>query len=177
MRRGTPEQCLCLGHEPETELSLEPGPAQKAQRVVLEDRRLDHTQPFRGEVRAPVERVDDLAGADPLGDRVDREVSRREVVLDRSGQRREVDGSAVLERDPPGTVLFGEWKGSPARAPREEACRALGLGEGDVDIHDRPPERLVPHGAADDPRLVVGEQFFDELTNRRPPASSAPARC
>ena len=52
-------------------------------------------------------------------------------------------------------------------APR----RALRLGKRDVHVDDGPVEHPIADGAADDPGLFAGEQLFDELTNRRPPAS------
>jgi NAD(P)-dependent dehydrogenase (short-subunit alcohol dehydrogenase family) len=67
-------------------------------------------------------------------------------------------------------VALREREGRTTGLARETARRLLRLGERDVDVDDRPPEHAVTHGAADDPRLLAGEQLLDQLTNREPPA-------
>ena len=166
------DERLGLGDEPKAErqLVLEPRPAQEPQRIVPENGLLDGAQTPRFEVRIAAERVDLLVTARPLGDRVDGEVPSRQIVLDRPAQRREIDRPAVRERNPPGAVALGERErrasGLTGVAPR----RALRLGKRDVHVDDGPVEHPVADGAADDPGVFVGEKFFDELTNRRPPA-------
>ena len=54
----------------------------------------------------------------------------------------------------------------------ENAC-----WESDVEVDDRPSERLVADSPADDPSVRAAEQLLDQLTNRRPPASPGRDRC
>jgi hypothetical protein len=172
------DEILGLGHEPEApQLVLEARAAQEPQGIVGEDRVLDGLQPLFGEVPAAVERIDRLAPADRLGDRVDAEVARRQVVLDRARQRREIDRATVLERDAPGTVALGQREGRPTGLAGIPPRCPLGLGKGDVEVDDRAAESAVADCPADDPGLVAGEQLLDELTNRRPPAWSGRDRC
>jgi hypothetical protein len=74
-------------------------------------------------------------------------------------------------------VALREREGRAAGLARKTARRLLRLGQGHIDVDDRSPERAIAYGAADDPRLVAGEQVLDELTNREPPASRALDRC
>jgi hypothetical protein len=74
-------------------------------------------------------------------------------------------------------VSLGERKGRAPGGAGVTPSRPLRLDNGDVDVDDRPIERLVANRAADDPRLLAREQLFDELTNRRPPAWSGRDRC
>jgi hypothetical protein len=136
----------------------------------------DGSQPVTREVVVAAERVDAVAAADALRDRVDREVARREIVLDRAGQWREVDRATVAERDAPGTVPSREGKRGAVRPARERSCGALGLGEYDVDVDDRPSQRVISNRAADDPGFLAAEQLSDQVTNRRPPAWRATDR-
>jgi hypothetical protein len=69
-------------------------------------------------------------------------------------------------------VALRERERSSSGLTSVRASRSFRLGQSDIEIDDRPPESLIPDGAPDDPGLVAGEQLVDELTNRRPPASS-----
>ena len=147
------------------------------ERVVSEDGLADRAETFRREIVVAVERIHALAGACAFCDCVDAEVAGRQVVLDRAGQRREIDSAAVVERNPPGSVSLGERKGRAPGRPGVPPSRPLRGGNSDVDVDDRPIERLVANRAAYDPGLLAGEQLFNELTNRRPPAWSGRDCC
>ena len=98
----------------------------------------------------------------PAGDRVEREVARRQVVLDRAGQRREVDRPAVLERDAPRAVLLRERERRAAAALREaRAPPARGSRTATSRSTTLAPEQLVAHRAADDPGLLAGQQLAE----------------
>ena len=130
-------------------------------------RRDDSDQP-RVQIGASRERIDRLAAGQRDRDRVDREVPRRQVLLDRPGERREVDGPPAVERDPPGSVPLGERKRSATGAIRIRPRSSLRLADGDVEVDELASEELVPHRAADDPGLLAGEQLGRELTHRSP---------
>ena len=97
--------------QPKTELVLEPDGAKKTQGVVLEDRPAHGPKPPRREILHPAERIDRLPAGQRARDRVDREVTRRQVVLDRARKRGEVDGAAGVQRDPPCAVPLREREG------------------------------------------------------------------
>ena len=93
-----------------------------------------------------------------------------EVVLDPVRERREVDGPAVLERDPPGSVALGERKRRAAARSRERPRGGLGLAAGHVEVDDRAAEQLVAQGAADEPALPSRERLAQpvgEISHRR----------
>ena len=122
------------------------------------------------DVRLPAEGIDELASADGARHGVEREVAGREVVLDPGRERREVDGSPVLERDPPGPVALGERKRRAAARPRERPRGDLGLAARDVEVDDRAAEQLVAQGAADEPALPARERLaqpIGEVSHRR----------
>jgi hypothetical protein len=169
-------QRLRLGNHPEVQLVLEAHRPQEPQRVVLEHGGLDGTDAARGEIAVAVVGIDDLAGAHPLGDRVDREVAGGEVVLDRPAQGREVDGTVVREGDAPGPVPLGERERRALDPVREPPRRLSGLPNHHVEVEHRPFERSVANGAADDPGVLAGEQLLDQLTHRLPPAALAAGR-
>ena len=104
------------------------------------------------------------------GDGVDREVARRQIVLDRIPQRGEVDRPPSLERNPPGAVALRERKGRAARPFRVLACGCTWIADGDVEVDDLPSEQLVADGAADNPRLLALEELACQLTHRAPRA-------
>ena len=149
----------------ERKLVLEPRSAQEAQGIVLEDRVPDGAQASRRQIGVAVERVGRLIASRPLGNRVDREIARRQIGFDRPGQRCEIDGAPILERDPPGAVALRERERRSARLASVEPGGPLGLAERDIDVDDLPVERGVANGAADDPGLLAGEEPLDELTN------------
>ena len=108
-----PHEPLGLRLEPEAELVLEPDRAQEPQGIVGEDLLRDGTDDLRLQIDLSTVGVGRITTRQRDGDRVDREVPSREVVLDAFLQRREVDRSPTLERDPPGAVPLGERKGRP----------------------------------------------------------------
>ena len=172
---GSPTQARVPAHEllrglvqREAELVLEAHGPKKPQRVVLEDRLRDGAQSPRLDVCPPSERVDVVASGHRLRDRVDREVAGAEVVLDRSAERREVDRRAVLESDAPGAVLLGEREDRALRKTRVDACGDLGIGRGDIDVHDLPAEELVAHRASHEVRLDPCDCRADAAIHRRP---------
>ena len=166
------DECLRLRDEPEVEgqLVFEPRAAQEPQGVVLEHRLPDSAQALGLEIAVAVERVDRLSAADALGDCVDGEVARREIGLNRPGQRREVNRAPVRKGNPPGAVALGERKGRARGLAGKQPRSPLGLRQRDIDVDDRPVERVIANGTADYPGLLAREQLLDELTNRRPPA-------
>ena len=174
--RLLPHQPLRLGLELEAELVLEPDRTQEAQGIVREDLRRDSANDIGLQVGLPAVRVDRITSRQRDCDRVDREVSRRKVVLDAVVQRREVDGPPAVEGDPPGAVPLRERKGRSARALRVGASRRLRLATGDVEIDHLAAEQLVAHSSAHDPGLLSGENLLRELTHRAPPAAPASGR-
>src|SRR5919204_433462 len=159
-RRVLPDEPLCLVLEPEAELVLEPHRAQQPERIVHEDALTDGAQQLLVQIAQAAEGVDRLPARERAGDRVDREIARRQVVLDRLGERREIHCPPVRERDPPGSVALGERERSAARAPRVCPRGAIGGAAGDVEVHELPPEQLVADGTADDPRLLAGQHVL-----------------
>src|SRR6185312_14819873 len=173
-RRVSANELFGFGNEPEVErqLVLEAWAPQQPERIVAEDGLGDGAETPRGEIVVAPKRVHALAGARALCDRVDAEIAGREIVLDRPGQRREIDRAPVGQRHSPRSVALGERKGSAPGRPGIARSSLLRLPDRDVDVHDRPFERLVANRATYDPRLLAGEQLLDQLTNRRPPASN-----
>jgi len=171
------DELLGLRIEPEAELVPEAHCAKKPQRIVREDaRRDDADDPCLHVCPAPV-RVGGLAAGQRDGDRVDREVPRGEVVLDRAAQRCEVDRPALLERNPPGSVALRERKGGAAGALPILARGSAWIADRDVEIDEVPPEQLVADSAADDPGLPAGEDVARELTHRAPRAARGTSSC
>ena len=74
-------------------------------------------------------------------------------------------------------MSLGERKGRAPGGAGVTPSRPFRLDKGDVDVDDRPIERLVANRTPYDPGLLAGEQLFDELTNRRPPALRGQGRC
>ena len=88
-------------------------------RVVVEDGRRHRADDARLEICPPAVRVARLAAAHRDRDRVEGEVPRPEVVLDRAGKGREVDRLLVaVHHDPPGAVTLREGERRAAEAPR-----------------------------------------------------------
>ena len=173
--RRLPRKLLGLLVEPEAELVLEANRAEQPQRVVREDRRADRAEPPRLQVGLAAERVDQRPAVQRPRERVDREVPRGQVLLDRLAvQRREVDGVPVAERDAPGAVALGEREDGAAGQARVEARRQLGVRAGDVDVHDLPAEQLVAQRAAHHPGRLVADRPANALIHRR--CSARPAR-
>ena len=112
-------------------------------------------------------------------DRVDGEVARGEVVLDRAAKRREVHRAAAVERDAPGAVTLGERERRAARPPREGPRGRLGSRQATSrSTSGRPSSssRIPPPTTqASSPRRPPATQ----LTHRRPLRSARPAtrRC
>ena len=171
-----PHEALRLGLEEEPELVREPDRAQEPQRIVGEDSRRDGADDLRLQIGLPPVRVDGITSCQRDCDRVDREVASREVVLDAVVQRREVDRSPSLERDPPCAVPLGERKGRPAGALRVGPSCRLRFAAGDVEVDHLPAEELVAHRPSDDPGLLARENLLRELTHRAPPAGHASGR-
>ena len=157
--------------EPQAELVLQAHGAEEPERIVGEDRLRDGPQRASLEIGAARERIDGLAAGEGYRDRVDREVSRREVVLDRPSERREVDGAGPVQRDPPRPVPLRERERRATGAPGEAPCRPLRLGDRDVEVDERPSEQLVANRSADDPRRLVPERLPHLVKHRRPSAA------
>ena len=177
-RRRRAEQGLGALVHAESELVLEPHRTQEPERVVDEDRLGDRPDDAGRQIGAAVVRIVRLAGAHRHGDRVEREVARREVGVDPLADRREVDrlGDAVRD-DPPGSVPLGERKDRPAEAACEAIRRVTRLRARDVEVENGPQEELVSHGPADDPRVLVPEDLAEALIHRSRPAGHAPSAC
>ena len=102
-----------------------------------------------------------LAAGERLGDRVDREVAQRQVVLQRAAaQRLDVDLPGAVARDhaPAAELLREREAGGPARGAGD---RARGVPRAGVD-HDVQVERVAPSArsrgvAADQPRRSAGQ--------------------
>jgi len=174
-----PNQLFRLRNDPEVErkLILEARTPQQPERVVAEDGLLDSPEAPRRKIVVAAERIHALTGARTFRDRIDAEVAGRQVVLDRPGKGREVNRAPVGERDPPGAVTLGEGERRAPGCSGVASSSLLRVGNCNVDVDDWPLERLVANRAADDPRLLAGEELFDELTNRRPPAWSGRDCC
>src|SRR5665811_200579 len=127
------KKLLTLRVEPKVELLLESDRAQQPQGIVVEDAFGDGLQPPLGKIAPPVERIDDLAPGERLGDRIDGEVAQRQILGQRSAQRREIDTLAAGERNPPSAVTFGEGKGCAAALLRESARRLPRIEADDVE--------------------------------------------
>ena len=165
---GGPHELLGLLVEPESELVLEAHRAQEPQRVVREDGRPDGAKTARRQVGLAAERVDERPAGQGPRERVDREVPRREVLLDRVAVKRgEVDRVPLPEGDAPGAVALREREDGAAGKARVEARGQLGIRAGDVDVHELPAEQLVAQRAADDPRRLVPDRPADALIHRR----------
>ena len=87
------------------------------------DARPDHAQAAGGEVAGAAVRVDALAAAQRLGDRVDGEVAQREVGLQRAAAQRAEVGlpAAVGGQHAPRAERVGELEQRAARGARERA--------------------------------------------------------
>ena len=155
--------------EADVQLVLEPDRPQQPQRIVLEDGPAHRAQSPRSEIVTPAEWVDRLPTGERSRDRVDGEVTSRQIVLDGARKRREVDGATAVQRHPPGAVSLRERERRTARALRVRARGSLRLAHGDVEVDELAPEQLVAHGAADDPRFLSREHFLGGATHRRSP--------
>ena len=109
-------------------------------------------------------------------DCVDREVTTREIGLDRAVHGSEVDGSPTGAHDSPRGVLFGEREGGAARALRIGPRRIRRFAAHDVDVDHLPAEQLVADSTADEPRFLVRKHLAHELIHRRPSCEPAADR-
>src|SRR5262249_34597080 len=110
------------------------GEPYRPQRIVGEGGLRDHPQPTLVQVLEPSERVDVVAAAERLRDRIDRQVALAEVRLDRvTAEREQVDlPAAVLGDHAPGPEAFRHGKTMRRYPPRE---RARSLSRIAVDDH------------------------------------------
>ena len=92
-------------------------------------------------------------------------VARSSSIEPRSGVKSTVRLSG--QRDPPAAVRGGEWKRCAVRVRHVRPRRPLRLGAGDIEVEYRPSEQLVADGAADDVRLLAGEDLDGTLKHRR----------
>ncbi len=130
------------------------------------------------EIGTPVVRVVGLARRDVLGDRVEREVARREVGVDPVRERREVDRLVdAVGDDSPGAVPLRERERRAAEAPREAMRRVARIRARDVDVENRPEEQRVAHRAADDPGVLAAQDLAESLIHRSRPAVRARSAC
>ena len=178
-RGGRAQERLGALVHAEAELVLEAHRAQEAQRIVDEDRARTRpgstpasrsARPSCGSYGSP--------GRDVLGDRVEREVARREIGVDPVRQRREVDRLVdAVGDDAPGAVSLGERERRAAEAAREAMRGVARIRAGDVEVEHRPQEQLVAHGAADDPGVLAAQDLADALIHRSRPAGRGPSAC
>ena len=167
-------ETLRLRLQPEPELVLEPHRSQQPQRVVREDARRDRTEELRVDVGAAAEGVDRPrrpASGTAIALIVKSRVARSSSIVPGSGVKSTV--RAVLERDPPGAVPLRERERRAAGALRVGARGRLRLAAGDVEVDQLAAEQLVANRAADDPRLLAGQDLLRELTHRGRPAARA----
>ena len=123
-------------------------------------------------------RVARLAAADRDRDRVEREVPRGKVVLDRAGKRREVDRLLVpVHHHSPGAVTLRQGERRTAEALCVPARGLPRLEARDVEVEDGPPEQEIAHRSPDDPRLLVLENLADPLIHRAPAAAPGASAC
>ena len=127
LSRGPGDEGGVLPHQPfgllveaEAELVLEPDGPKQPERVVREDGVADRAEPLRLEVVAPAERIDRLAAAERARDRVDGEVARGEVVLDRSGSGGSSDNGDTTD---PGSGVKSTVRPCSS-ATRQAPCRS-----------------------------------------------------
>ena len=177
-RHRRAEQGLGALVHAESELVLEAHRAQEPERVVEEDRLRDRPDDARAQIGAAVVRIVRLAGTHRHGDRVEREVARREIGVDPVADRREVDRLVDAVRDdPPGSVSLGEREDRPAEATGEAIRCVARLRARDVEVENRAQEELVSHGPADDPCVLVPEDLAESLIHRSRPAGHGPSAC
>ena len=169
-RRRAQERLRALVHV-EPELVLEAHRAQEPERVVDEGGVRHRPHDSGPQVATTVVRVVRSARLDALGDRVEREVARREVGVDPVGERREVHRLVDAVGDhTPGAVPFGEREHGAAEATREPVGRVARIGAGDVEVEDGTEEELVPNRTSDDPGALPAQDLAEPLIHRRRPA-------
>ena len=162
----------------EPQLVLEAHGAQESKRVVDEDGVRHRPNDAVPQVVATVVRVVGSAGLDALGDRVEREVARREVGVDPVGQRGEVHRLVDAVGDhAPGAMALGEREHGAAEAARESMGRVARIGAGDVDVEDGTQEKRVPNRTSDDPGALAAQDLADPLIHRRRPAERVRNGC
>jgi hypothetical protein len=157
----------------EAELRRQARDAQRAQRVGDERLGGDHAQALVVEVPRAAVGVDELAAAQRLGHRVDREVARAEVGLQRAAlQRRDVDLPAAVAGDhAPGAELVGELERGAAGAPAQTAGGAAHVAvDHDVEIWGRAPEQAIAQRAAHEPRTLAGQRLAQGLDHSATPS-------
>ena len=143
-----------VGVDLEAELGRQARDAQRAQRIGDERLGADHAQALAVEVARAAVGVDELAAGQRLGHRVDRQVARAEVGLERAAlQRGDVDLPAAVAGDhAPGAELVGELERGAAGAAAEAARGAAHVAvDDDVEVGRRAPQQAVAQRAADEP--------------------------
>ena len=162
-----------VGVDLEAELGRQARDAQRAQRIGDERVGADHAQALVLEVLRAAVRVDELAARQRLGHRVDREVARAEVGLQRAAlQRGDVDLPAAVAGDhAPGAELVGELErgaaGAPAQAARGTAHVAV---DDDVEVGRRAPQQAIAQRAAHEPRALAGQRLAQGLDHSATPS-------
>jgi hypothetical protein len=175
--RGAEERLRALVH-PEPELVLEANRAQEPVRIVDEDRVRDRADDAGAKVAAPVVRVVRLPGLDALGDRVEREVPRREVRIEPVLERREVHRLVDPGGDDaPCAVSLGEGEDGAPEPLREPVRSVARVGAGHIDVEHGAQEELVPNGTTDDPGVLPAQDLAETLIHRRRPAERDPSAC
>jgi hypothetical protein len=153
--------------EREAQLVLQANGTQEPKRIILEDRVRHGPETARLQIREPSQRVDPLPSRDRRGDGIDGEVTRPQVVLDPPAERREVDGAPVRESHAPGSMPLGEREEGRLGQARIDARGHLGVKRGDVDVHHRAAEELVPDSTAHHVGLDACHRGADALIHRR----------
>ena len=132
-----------------------------------------HPQPPALEVAGAAVRIDELAAGQRLGHRVDRQVARGEVGLERAAlQRGEVDLPAAVAGDhAPGAELVGELERGAARAAAEAAGGAAHVAvDDDVEVGRRAAQQPVAQRAADEPGALAGQRLAQRLDHNATPS-------
>ena len=117
--------------------------------------------------------VDELAAGQRLGHRVDREVARGEVGLQRAAlQRRDVDLPAAVAGDhAPGAELVGELERGAAGAAAQAARGAAHVAvDDDVEVGRRAAQQAIAQRAAHEPRALAGQRLAQRLDHSATPS-------
>ncbi len=143
---------LRINREPE--LASDPRESHHSQRVALERLRRHHPQRSGVQVLEAAERIHGRPARERLRDRVDREISLREIVLDRlARQRDQVElPIAIVSDDPPHPEPVRQPERVSARLARERPRKRLRVTfDRDVEVGRRPAQRPVARRAPDEP--------------------------
>ena len=117
--------------------------------------------------------IDELAAAQRLGHRVDRQVAGGEVGLQRAAlQRGDVDlPAAIAGDDAPGAELVGELeRGATGPAPEAARGAAHVAVHDDVEVGRRTAQQPVAQRAPDEPRALPRQRLAQHLDHSGVPS-------